>query len=197
MTPVACIILAAGASQRMGRPKALLPYKGTTFMGKLISDYRRVTCQPIAVVLGVRAHQIRPFAEEAGVLIGINPHPEQGLLSSLKIGIKTLPSDCPGFFFCPVDHPAVELKTLRAMLRSWKGNRRRAIRPRYRDRGGHPVLMGSEWINIVLQAPPSSNVRDLLRRHHEHVVEFPVSDAGILLNVDTQSDYERLLKMEI
>lgn len=193
--PVASIILAAGAAARMGSPKALLSFGGKTFLKKLISDYRQIGCNSIVVVLGLKAEQTRLRAEKAGARIAVNSHPENGPLSSLKIGLSLLSENCTGFFFHPVDHPAVQVATLNSMLELWKKNRGKAIKPIYQDRGGHPVLMGSAWIDRILQTPPRSNMRELLYEHRAEVIEFPVLDSGILMNIDTPSDYKQLLEL--
>ena len=188
----ASIILAAGDSTRMGRPKALLPYQGKTFLNKLVDDFEQIGCQPIVIILGKAAPQIQPQLKGYDVSIEINHHPEKGPLSSLQIGLQCLPPNCPGFFFCPVDHPAVKIKTLKNMLLAWKGSPKNVIRPSFQGRRGHPVLLGRDWIEIVRVLPLSSNMRELLCQRIENVIDLPVSDPGILTNVDTPSDYQQL-----
>ncbi len=190
---LAAVILAAGESKRMGRPKALLPLGEKTFVEKLISDYQQVGCRPVIVVLGDEADQIQAKIENLDVLIQINPHPEWGPLSSLQIGLKAIPSSCRGFFFCLVDHPAISIDTLQRLIEKWRANPECAIRPRFQGRGGHPVLMGCNWIEQVMALPHSSNVRKLLRTKRSEVIDLPVSDAGILVDIDTPADYQQFL----
>lgn len=190
---IACIILAAGDSTRMGRTKALLHYRGKTFIEKLIDDYRTVGCHPIIVILGKDADQVNTLLEGSDLEVQINPHPENGLLSSLQIGLKSLPANCAGAFFSPVDHPAVRIETLQMMLKEWGRRGEKAVRPRFRGRGGHPALLGRGWIEEVPTLPLSSSVRTLLHQRSSDIIEFPVSDPGILIDVDTPEDYQRLL----
>ena len=190
---LAAVILAAGESKRMGRPKALLPLGDKTFVEKLIFDYHQVGCRPVIVVLGNSADRIRPTIENLDILIQINPDPQGGLLSSLQIGLDAIPSQCTGFFFCLVDHPAISVETLQRMIKEWHRNTELAVRPRFENRGGHPVLMGCKWIEPILALPHSSNMRRLLHEKVSEVIDLPVSDPGILIDIDTPADYQRFL----
>ncbi len=193
---VACVILSGGSSTRMGKPKALLPYKGSTFVEKLIADYAEIGCDPIVVVVGEHAESIQPFINKSGVITAVNYHPEEGQLSSLKIGLTVLSREHAGFFFTLVDHPAVKVETLREILSAWDGNPQTVVRPRYDNRGGHPVLLGKNWIEKTLHLSDSSNMRLALKENSEYIIELPVSDAGIIVNVDTPEDYTNLINTD-
>jgi CTP:molybdopterin cytidylyltransferase MocA len=113
----------------MGSPKALLPYGTQTFLGKISADYRRVGCQPVIAVAGTDIAAIRASLSDSGVVLLRNPDPARGPFSSLKIAIKSLPQECRSFFVHPVDHPAVNLKTLRRITAGCKANFRGPRRP--------------------------------------------------------------------
>jgi len=191
---VASIILSGGSSTRMGYAKALLEYKETTFVRKLISDYSDIGCDPVVVVLGKHADIIQPVLDGCSVITAVNYHPEGGPLSSLKIGVSVLSRDLAGFFFTLVDHPTVKVQTLLEMLNAWDGNADTIVRPRYEGRGGHPVLLGKSWIDRVFNLPDSSNMREALNANSTSVKELSVSDPGICTNIDTPEDYQKLLK---
>lgn len=94
----------------MGSPKALLEYRGETFIQRLVRVLSPV-CDRVVVVLGYHAADIRPGIPGSAV-ITINPAPERGQLSSLQTGLAALPADADGFLFTPVDSPAVESETV-------------------------------------------------------------------------------------
>jgi CTP:molybdopterin cytidylyltransferase MocA len=192
----AAVISAGGSSERMRCPKALLPFRDRTFVEKIIADYRRLNCRPIVVVVGVHEQEIRKVLDLDEVKIAVNPLPKRGPFSSLQVGLQALAADVPGFFHAPVDHPAVQVETLKEMLRCWRGDDHKAVRPRFKNRGGHPVLFGREWIEEILKLPATSNLRELMRRRSDRVIELSVTDAGVLINVDTPKDYEKLLRKE-
>jgi molybdenum cofactor cytidylyltransferase len=101
------IILAAGASSRMGRPKPLLELDGETFLDRLIGRFYGI-CAPIVVVLGYEADRIRAGIRNAGdVEFVINPSPERGMLSSLQCGLASLPGDAAAVLFTPADLPSI------------------------------------------------------------------------------------------
>lgn len=161
-------------------------------MEKLVGDYKVIGCQPIVVVLGRAAGQIRSILDESEVSVEINTRPEYGPLSSLRIGLRALPPGCSGFFFCQVDHPAVRVETLKNMIEKWNYRAACAVKPRYNKRGGHPVLIGKDWREAVLELPLTSSLRELMRNRNDEVITLDVSDPGILINVDTPEDYEHL-----
>ena len=181
---------------RMGKPKALLAFQGMTFIEKIISDYKELECHPIVVVTGQHTNQIREVIDTKNVKNVVNDHPERGPFSSLKVGLSVLTRACAGFFLAPVDHPAVKVTTLRSMLEAWEKNPDMALKPTFKERGGHPVLMGEEWITSIQYSPDSSNLRDLMRDKSRKVVTLSVSDPGVLMNVDTNNDYQKLLKYQ-
>ena len=125
----------------MGSPKALLEYRGETFIQRLVRVLSAV-CDPVIVVLGYHADTLRPAVRDATIVV--NPAPERGQLSSLQTGLAALPADAEGFLFTPVDSPAVEIATVErlavripaARSRDAIGDpafRRQARPPRFRD----------------------------------------------------------------
>ncbi len=182
MSGVAAVILAAGASSRMGRPKALLEYRGETFLGRLVRLFR-VYCEDVLVVTST------PTPVD-GARTVVNPAPEFGMLSSLQCGFRALLPNARAAVFTPVDVPAVEESTIAGVVLPWTGELLRI--PRHRGRRGHPVLVSSALIGEFLDLPPTAEARAVVRRHEADIVYVDVDDPGILLDVDTPADYERL-----
>ena len=108
---LAAVILSAGASSRMGRPKALLPYREGTFLEHLIQVTRHSRIGVTRVVLGASAEEIRTIAKLDSSLVVVNPRWEQGQLSSICAGIRSLEGiETEGIVLCPVDHPLVSAR---------------------------------------------------------------------------------------
>jgi molybdenum cofactor cytidylyltransferase len=179
---IAGIILAAGASSRMGTPKALLDYRGETFLDRLIRVLGEV-CNPVIVVLGYHAEEIRASAR--GAQFVVNPDPARGQLSSLQTGLAVVPGDAEGFLFLPVDCPSVEVSTLRAI--TTHANEMLVI-PRFEGQRGHPVYARRELIAEFLAEEGSA--KDVVHRHAAVYVD--TSDSGVLSDIDDPEAYRVL-----
>lgn len=189
---IAGIILAAGASSRMGSPKALLDYRGETFIGRMTRVYAEI-CAPVIVVLGYHADATRP-AVPPGVAVVTNPAPERGQFSSLQTALAEVPPDSEGFMFTTVDSPAVEPATV-ALLADHFRRRDPAVSfviPRFEGRRGHPVLASSAIASEMLALPASAQARDVVHRHVERTLYINVTDSGILTDVDDPAAYREL-----
>lgn len=174
--PGAAIILAAGASRRMGSAKALLPWAGTTFLKHLCAqidplglDHRYVVTRQELV-----AHL------ESNWPLCLNPDPDRGMLSSIQTGLARLPADCPWLMVALVDQPAINFRTFQKMLAQassagWSS-------PVYQGRRGHPVIIGSECFPALRAASPEGNPREILSQFPRTLVE--VDDPAICLDFD-------------
>lgn len=190
---IAGIILAAGASSRMGRPKALLDFHGETFLARLVRVMRQ-ECDPVLVVLGSGAGEIRSNAPP-GATFAENPDPERGQLSSLQTALAVLPAAAEGFLFTPVDCPAVKPSTVARLARA-AAERDPAtvlVIPRCGGRRGHPVFAARALAQEFLALPPTAQARDVVHRHVPHTRYLEVDDPGILSDIDDPESYRRLL----
>lgn len=195
---IAGVILAAGASQRMGSPKALLDYRGETFLNRLARVLGAV-CDPVIVVLGYHAARIREESS-ARVQFAVNPAPERGQLSSLQSGLAALPAEAEGFAFIPIDCPAVGEDTVARVARVFerRGAGTLFTIPRISvDAGykrGHPVFAARSIADELLALPVTSKASDVVHAHVDRTVYVDVSDAGILTDVDDPAAYRALVE---
>ena len=188
---IAGIILAAGASSRMGSPKALLEYRGETFIQRLVRVLSAV-CDPVIVVLGYHADALRPAVSNATIVV--NPAPERGQLSSLQTGLAALPSSADGFLFTPVDSPAVETTTVERLAAAFhhRDPATQLVIPCYQGKRGHPVF-ATRAIAIELSALPlTAQARDVIHGHVPDTLYIDVDDPGILTDIDDREAYRRL-----
>ncbi len=192
---LASVLLAAGASARMGRPKPLLPFGGETFLDLQIALHCTVSAQ-VFVVLGHRAGEIAGGVRRAeNAVLLLNPAPERGQLSSLQCGLRALPAHIRAVLIQPVDSPGVAPATLLAMCRAWDAE---ALEPDFvipmnSGRRGHPVMMRAGLAAEVLALGEGATMRDVVHAHRERTVFVETGDAAIHLDIDTPGDYERLI----
>jgi molybdenum cofactor cytidylyltransferase len=191
--PIAGIILSAGASRRMGTPKALLPLDGETFLDRLIRLFSEVAITPI-VVLGDHAAQIQSGIQRgAQAAFVVNPDPERGMLSSLQCGLKAVPQAAEAVMFTPVDHPNLERSTLEKLIGHFIAQRASVIVPAFQGEHGHPVLIARPLIAELLALPAAAQASDVIHRYRSETNYISVDDPAVITDVDDRAAYAELL----
>jgi len=185
------LILAAGESRRMGSPKALLPFRGESFLDTLIGLLAPV-CSPVIVVLGAEAERIRAAASRPAAFV-YNQDYLRGQTSSLQCGLRAAPASADGVLFTLVDHPALSRPTLHRLLAPVGPERLRI--PRYRGQKGHPIWFARDLIGEFLSLDAGGAARDVVRAHVAETAFLDVDDPGILADIDDPEAYRRLMEM--
>jgi molybdenum cofactor cytidylyltransferase len=188
---IAGIILAAGASSRMGTPKALLEFRGETFLTRLIRVLSGV-CDPVIVALGYHAEEIRAATVRGNARFVTNPDPSRGQLSSLQTALAEVPSDAEIFLFQPVDCPAPEPETVRRIIGALTSSDALLVIPRYDGQRGHPVAARRELISEFLALPAEAQAKNVVHRHVDRTHYLDVDDPGILSDIDDPEAYRVL-----
>lgn len=187
----AAIILAAGESSRMGRPKALLPFRGGTFLS-VLAETLGAHCSPVIAVFGAQAGSLVSFAP-AGVVPVINTSYKLGMLTSLQTGLRALAAESRRrVLFTLVDHPAVVAATVEALIQS----RAPIAIPRSSGKRGHPVAIRQSVVDEILAEPVTSKVHDIINRHAAEIEYVEVNDPGIYDDVDDPNAYHELMLRE-
>jgi molybdenum cofactor cytidylyltransferase len=189
---IAGIILAAGASSRMGTPKALLDYRGETFVGRLVRVLG-MSCNPVIVVLGYHADVLRQMVPATATIV-INPDPSRGQLSSLQTGLAALPTESDGFAFIPVDSPAVAEDTVAKLARTFEQRdpSTQFVIPRQSGKRGHPVIAARSIAAEFLALPATAEAREVVHAHVDRTEYVDVDDPGIFTDVDDPEGYRLL-----
>ena len=192
---LAGVILAAGASSRMGQDKALLQYGGRSFLTGAIQLLQNV-CDFVVVVAGKNIDVLRSIVYENSAYLVLNPQPELGQFSSLRLGLQAL-LDRGRDAACVthVDRPPAELRTAQRLKEHFLRNAPEttwAVVPQFEGKHGHPVIFGREMIEAFLRAQPSDNAREIEHRHQSRIEYLDVNDARVVLNINTPEDYSSL-----
>ena len=191
---LAAVILSAGASSRMGRPKALLPYRESTFLEHLIQVTRHPRIGVTRVVLGAGAEVIRTMAKLDPSIVVLNPDWEQGQLSSICTGVRSLDGiDTDGMVLCPVDHPLVSAQLVRELVDRFYEERKAIVLPTFKGRRGHPAIFSSALYSELLAAPADKGARVVVWEHAADVVEVPTDEEGVVLNLNDPEMLKRAL----
>jgi len=189
-------ILAAGASSRMGTPKALLPIgpADDCFLTRLSGVFRDAGLGSIVAVVGPGAEAVRRRADEIVPPIRVleNPDPSRGQLSSLLIALDAAEAEeAGGLLVTLVDVPLVEPNTIRQLLDTWRRTRAPIVRPERHGRHGHPVIFDKAVFGDLHRADPALGARSVVRAHAAAIVDVPVEDEGPFVDIDTPEDYRR------
>jgi molybdenum cofactor cytidylyltransferase len=190
---IAGLILAAGESSRMGQDKALLSYRGRTFLETILATLRRTGLSPLVVVLGHHADVIQRAVPLEGCSVVVNREYRLGQTSSLQAGLRALASsEAEGVLMHLVDHPAVAADTIRTLVGAFASSRASVIVPTLGGRRGHPVLFARPLFAELLALDPAQGANTVVRRHQETTLFVPVDDEAILADIDDPESYRRL-----
>ena len=190
---VAALILAAGESRRMGSPKPLLPLGESTFLEHVLGQFLASRARPVLVILGHEAERIQGEVSLADARVVVNPHYRQGMLSSIRAGLRALEGEpVSGALICPVDLPDVSTAVVDLVIGRFEKTRAPIVVPVCEGRRGHPVLFAQPLFEEIQRAPDSVGARQVLWDHASEVLEIPTEDRGIITDVDTPEQYERL-----
>lgn len=184
------LILAAGESRRMGSAKALLQYRGETFLDRLTRIFG-MYCDSVVVVLGAGAEEIRGRLTRPAHIV-VNEQWRTGQTSSMQCGLRAIPPGVDSVLFTLVDHPAVAPETIRALLTG--GGHVRV--PRFDGRRGHPIWFSRDLIPEFLAIPPGGAARDVVRAHASETEFLDTNDPGILADIDDPAAYGALIGAE-
>lgn len=188
------ILLAAGASRRMGTPKALLLYQGQTFLERGCAAFLAAGVDELVVVLGAQAEAVRGAVPvHPGIRTVVNTRAFQGQLSSLMVGIGALSPASEAAIVNLVDHPLVTAETIKALIAAFREVPAPILVASYRGRRGHPVLFSRQVYGELLAAPLDQGAKAVVRRDPTRVREVPLDDPGILADIDTPEDYARYI----
>ncbi|HTF56203.1 MAG TPA: nucleotidyltransferase family protein [Planctomycetota bacterium] len=189
------IVLAAGESVRMGRPKPLCLFGNKPALDLVLDACRGAKLAPI-VVLGHAADQVRAKADLRGAKVILNPDFAKGQTSSLQAGVKALPKDAEGFLLFPADHPLITADEITPLIAEHKRRRKekQIFIPSYNLKRGHPVLFDGALRQEILSLPPDAPARTVVNRHPDRIAYVEMNTSAILLDMDTPEDYARCLE---
>jgi molybdenum cofactor cytidylyltransferase len=190
----ALIILAAGASSRLGFPKQTLLYKGKTLLEIAIEAGLKSKCRPVAVVLGANADKIEPGIKDYPINIIRNLGWEAGMGSSIALAIKEIQADTninqAVIMLC--DQSFVTGRLIDSLLYKQQETNKKIIACTYKDTVGVPVLFNHLLFDELLSLHGQEGAKKVLNAHADDVATIPFEKGGV--DIDTIADYEELLR---
>ncbi|MBV8134580.1 MAG: molybdenum cofactor cytidylyltransferase [Deltaproteobacteria bacterium] len=191
---VGAVILAAGKSARMGEAKQLLQLGGATVLGRTMENVRAADVDEVVVVLGASAGAIREqlaaVLDEAKVVV--NPEYETGMASSLRAGVAVLSRDIEAALIVLGDQPFVRPDTVNRIIEEYRRTGAQIVIPKHEGARGNPVLLDPSLFAEVMALEGDVGCRAIFGKHPDGIVYVEVDDPGVLMDIDSREDYERL-----
>jgi len=188
----AAVILAAGSSTRMGTAKQLLLIDDRPLLQHVLDNVRQSAVGEVVLVLGHAAETIKAQLELQNVQVLVNDQFHQGMGSSLRTGLAAVDSQTEAALIILADQPFVRPATLDTLMAEHARARPQIVIPTYRGFRGNPVLLDHSIFPEVMTLSGDVGCRAIFGDHLEGIVKVPVKDVGVLLDIDRQSDYQKL-----
>jgi len=192
----AIVILAAGSSTRMGRPKALLELGGKTFVERIAQTARAAAIRDVMIAVSQDDSKIMKICE----LYDIEPVYNTATPTAVPLGsvhaaiARIINRKVDSLIVWPVDQPHVLPATPQALVSAYLRSDKPMVVPTFNGRRGHPALFGRAVFEEVMDAPVSQGARAVIRADPTRVLEIPVSDPAVLEDIDTPEAYRDLVR---
>ncbi len=191
---IGLIILAAGASTRMGTPKQLLCYRGESFLLRTAKTALASACRPIIVVLGANAQDIASQVSQLSVEVVENPQWSLGIGTSIRTGIEVLMTSHPNveaaiILLC--DHPLVSSQLIDQIVAAYRLTKKSIVASQYAGTLGVPALFDRTLFSELI-ALEAKGAKQVIQKYDRDVFGVPFASGTI--DIDTPTDYEQLLR---
>lgn len=182
----------------MGRPKLLLPLGRGTVLGHAVAALRQGGVDHVLVVVGPHVPELGPLAAAAGAEVLMLAEATADMRATVEAGLRWLeerfrPAPDEPWLLCPADHPVLEPDVIRRLFEARRAAPAHSIVvPTFQGRRGHPVLIDWRHVAGMRALPAGLGLNVYLRQQGPATLEMPVASAGVLCDLDTPEDYERL-----
>lgn len=192
------VVPAAGHSTRMGRPKLSLPLAGRSVIEHAVTALRDGGCQHVVTVIGPHVPELAPLAAAAGAHVCLLGETTADMRATVEHGLRRLaaqfhPDDEDAWVLAPGDHPTLDAAVVRLLLAEYGRGGHSVVVPTFAGRRGHPTVIAWRHVAGIRSLPAGQGLNARLRALAAETRELPVSDDGVLCDLDTPADYERLL----
>ncbi len=191
---LSCILLSAGLSSRFGVPKALARINHETVIEYLQKLLLATDLTEIIVVLGHRAHLIKPLLfNHKRIRVVHNKDYKLGQTSSFQAGLREISSGAEGIMLFPIDYPMIRKGTLEELIAYFLGKTPTILVPAWQGKRGHPPLFHARMKEEILSLETSLGVNAVIHRHQTDTVLLPVSDHGVTQSFNTPEEFDQLM----
>jgi molybdenum cofactor cytidylyltransferase len=190
MPMLSAILLAAGESKRMGKPKQLMPLGKSTLLEQAIDNLLDSSVDEVIVVLGHKAREISKTIVSRPVSIALNPDYRQGMSTSIIAGLKRVNLRSQGVLLALGDQPLVESGTINQLIEAFNNHDKGIAVPTHQGRRGNPVIFDLKHKPELLKLKGDIGGREIIKNHPDDVLEVPVDSESVISDIDTKEDYK-------
>ena len=187
------VILAAGASTRLGKPKQLLQYRGRTLLGHAINEATNSNADAVVVIFGKDADLFKKEIDEKKIRVAINSSWEEGMASSVRLGLDTLLNDKPyidAVIFMVCDQPHISSSILNELIKTQQKTTKQIVTCNYGDSLGPPALFHKKYFKELMKLSGDAGARKIIQQNMNDVATILFPEGKI--DIDTEEDYENL-----
>lgn len=192
---IAAVVLAAGVSSRMGKPKQTVPLNGVPMLEMVLEILHKSNVGRIVVVLGANAAEVRKRIGFADETVVVNPRFAEGMSGSLKLGLRHVGRGADAAIVALGDQPFVLPLTIDALVAAYEESGALIVIPTYHGVRGNPVLFDKSVFPQIARIRGDMGAKSVVQENAADVLEVDVPDEGVLVDIDTPSDLAR--RMEV
>lgn len=186
---VSAILLAAGESKRMGKPKQLMPLGKSTVLEQAIDNLLNSKVSKVIVVLGYRAEEMIKVVAIKPVKIAINRAYQQGMSTSIVTGLNLVDDGAQAVMLALADQPFIDSETINRLIHEFFNHDKGIAIPVYQGRRGHPIIFSMKYKGELLKLKGDIGGRQIIKQHPDDVLEVAVDSEGINIDINSLSDY--------
>jgi molybdenum cofactor cytidylyltransferase len=190
---LSAILLAAGESKRMGKPKQLMPLGQSTMLEQAIDNLLNSAVDEIIVVLGHRAEEITKTIAAKPVKIIVNPNYRQGMSTSIIAGLILVDPQAQAVMLALGDQPLVNSQTINRLIDEFHNHDKGIAVPTYQGRRGHPIIFAIKYKPKLLKLKGDIGGREIIKQHPDDILEVAVDSESVITDIDTRDDYQSQL----
>lgn len=193
MAQVGAIVLAAGASTRMGEQKLLMSFARTTVIAHIVRELQAAQVAAVHIVTGFEPERIQKALAGKDLVFAHNPDYTRGMLSSIRTGLESAPAEWTAALIALGDQPLVQAAHVRALIDAHAGDADRIFAPGHAGRRGHPLLLPRRYWPEALTQYDDTGLRGLLTAHAAELTVLDLATDDVLTDMDTPEDYRKTI----
>ncbi len=186
---ISAVLLAAGKSKRMGRPKLLLPFGGSTILERTVDNISSSLVDEVIVVLGAGARDLEKVIASRPVKLVFNPDYRRGMSTSLTCGLKMVNRRAQKVMVALADQPLVDKETYNRLIEESLSSEKGIVIPVFQSRRGNPIIFSIGYRQELLGLTGDVGGREIVSRHPDDVLEVALESEGVVVNINTMDEY--------